>query len=47
MGFCVGAYLARSGPGFGLVPRGHDVDQEIAQPGAQVNTTDDTIFNVD
>lgn len=47
MGFCVGAYLAGRGPGFSLVPQGDDVDEEIAQPGAQVNTTDDTIINVD
>ncbi|KAM0452582.1 hypothetical protein ACHAPV_009343, partial [Trichoderma viride] len=47
MGFCVGAYLAGRSPGFGLVPQGDDVYQEIAQPGAQFNTTDDTIINVD
>lgn len=44
MGFCVGAYLASSSPGFGLVPQGDDVDQKIAHPRAQVNTIDDTII---
>ncbi|KAL6885753.1 hypothetical protein GGI43DRAFT_418904 [Trichoderma evansii] len=47
MGFCVGAYLADNSPGFGLVPQGDGVGEEIAQPGAQINTTDDTIINVD
>lgn len=47
LGFCLGAYLAGSSPGFGLLPKGADTDSEAGTYGAQVNTTKDTLIQVD
>ncbi|ODA81370.1 hypothetical protein RJ55_04335 [Drechmeria coniospora] len=47
LGFCLGAYLAGRGPGFGLLPRGADTDSEHEQKGAQVKDDKDTIIQVD
>ena len=45
LGFCLGAYLAGSSPGLGLLPG--DTDRYIDSPGASVTTTDDTIVAVE
>lgn len=47
MGFCLGAYLAGSASGFGLLPDGVTVLSEILQPNSQVSTDDDTVIQVD
>ena len=44
VGFCLGAYLAGSSPGFGLLPG--DTDQYVGSPGAAVDTEDDTVLEV-
>ncbi|KAL2869035.1 uncharacterized protein BJX67DRAFT_348648 [Aspergillus lucknowensis] len=46
-GFCLGAFLAGSGPGFELLPLGSDTDEEITQPKAQVTNDSDTVIQVD
>lgn len=47
MGFCLGAYLAGPQSGLGLLPKGAKVDSECTRRGAQVNSTDDTVIQVD
>jgi glutamine amidotransferase-like uncharacterized protein len=47
VGFCLGAYMAGHDPGFGLIPAGDEVAQEIEEPGAQVGGEEDTIIQVD
>jgi glutamine amidotransferase-like uncharacterized protein len=44
LGFCLGAYLAGSTPGFGLLPG--DTSQYVGSRGATVDTTDDTVVAV-
>lgn len=47
LGFCLGAYLAGSDPGFDLIPDGDEVLNEIEQPGAAVTNINDTVIEVD
>jgi glutamine amidotransferase-like uncharacterized protein len=47
VGFCLGAYMAGHDPGYGLIPAGDQVAQEIEEPGAQVGGEEDTIIQVD
>jgi glutamine amidotransferase-like uncharacterized protein len=44
LGFCLGAYLAGTGPGFGLLPG--DTDQYITTHGATVTSERDTLVRV-
>jgi glutamine amidotransferase-like uncharacterized protein len=44
LGFCLGAYLAGTTPGFGLLPG--DTGQYISSRGATIDTTRDTIAEV-
>lgn len=44
LGFCLGAYLAGTGPGFGLLPG--QTDEYVGSPGAEVRTLDDTVVAV-
>lgn len=44
LGFCLGAYLADTAPGFALLPG--VTSQYITSPGATVDTTDDTVILV-
>lgn len=44
LGFCLGAYLAGRGPGFGLLPG--DTDQYIRSPGATVRHEGDAVVTV-
>jgi hypothetical protein len=44
LGFCLGAYLAGSSPGFALLPG--DADRYIGTPGAKVDDTDDTVIGI-
>ncbi|KAM5446045.1 hypothetical protein MaudCBS49596_006854 [Microsporum audouinii] len=46
-GFCLGAYLAGNGPGFGILPENCDTDAEIEQFGAQVKDESDTVIQLD
>lgn len=47
MGFCLGAYLAGTGPGYGLTPSGTTVGSDITRRGAQVTDDEDTVIQVD
>lgn len=47
LGFCLGAFLAGRNPGFGLVPEGDYVVEEIYQPGAQVKNMNNAVIEVD
>ncbi|KAF5011291.1 hypothetical protein FDECE_2591 [Fusarium decemcellulare] len=47
LGFCLGAYLAGTSPGYDLLPEGGDVDSERSQPDAQVTSEEDTVIQVD
>jgi hypothetical protein len=44
LGFCLGAYLAGTTPGFGLLPG--DVDRYISTAGATVHNPDDTVIPI-
>ncbi|MFC4604602.1 BPL-N domain-containing protein [Rhodococcus kronopolitis] len=45
LGFCLGAYLAGTGPGFGLIPE--QVNRYMDTEGSEVHDTDDTVVAVD
>lgn len=47
LGFCLGAYLAGHDPGFDLLSSQDDADEEVSQPGAQVDDEEDTVIQVD
>jgi glutamine amidotransferase-like uncharacterized protein len=47
MGFCLGAYLAGSTPGLGLLPTGVNAVSERKMDNAQVTNTRDTMIQVD
>lgn len=47
LGICLGAYLAGWTPGFGLLPKKSDADQEIKRKRTQVKNEDDTVIQVD
>lgn len=47
LGFCLGAFLAGSSPGFGLLPSGAGATSERQQTNAQVKSSKDTIIQVD
>ncbi|KAJ4286502.1 hypothetical protein N0V90_013202 [Kalmusia sp. IMI 367209] len=47
LGFCLGAYLAGSTPGFELLPDGINVGSEVGRPGSQVGNENDTVIQVD
>ncbi|KAG5913063.1 hypothetical protein E4U42_001513 [Claviceps africana] len=47
LGFCLGAFLAGSTPGFRLLPDGVNATPERREAGAQVTGVEDTIIQVD
>ncbi|KAG5986448.1 hypothetical protein E4U54_005413 [Claviceps lovelessii] len=47
LGFCLGAFLAGSTPGFRLLPEGINATPERKSEGAQVTGTEDTMIQVD
>ncbi|OAQ61406.1 biotin protein ligase [Pochonia chlamydosporia 170] len=47
LGFCLGAFLAGSTPGLGLLPEGANAVSERKQDNAQVTNTRDTIIQID
>ncbi|KAG5985128.1 hypothetical protein E4U55_001097 [Claviceps digitariae] len=47
LGFCLGAFLAGSTPGFRLLPDGINATPERKSEGAQVTGTEDTMIQVD
>jgi hypothetical protein len=47
VGICLGAFLAGTGPGLGLLPKGIDTDGEINQPKSAVKGDEDTVIQVD
>lgn len=52
MGFCLGAYFAGTSDfagkaGFDMLPHHSQTDEEAWQPGAEVNSTKNTIIQVD
>jgi glutamine amidotransferase-like uncharacterized protein len=46
LGFCLGAYFAGS-PGYQLLPKGDNTNEECTQPGAEVKDLKNTIIQVD
>lgn len=47
LGFCLGAYLAGSDPGFDLVPDGDEALFEAKQSGSAVKNVNNTVIEVD
>ena len=46
LGFCLGAYFAGS-PGYQLLPKGDNTNEECTQPGAQVTNRSNTMIQLD
>jgi hypothetical protein len=47
LGFCLGAFLIGSSPGFGLLPLGVNVVREIRQDGAEIDDDSNAIIKID
>jgi glutamine amidotransferase-like uncharacterized protein len=47
LGFCLGAFLTGSSPGFGLLSLGDDVVREIEQDGAEIDDDSNATIEID
>lgn len=47
LGFCIGAFLAGSSPGYDLLPQGDEIVSEVDQCDAEVDDERDTTIKVD